>query len=207
MAGVVRLAIAVASGGTGSLSIPSAACSSGVTCSWKTGPPLAASSSQARPGAAGGEAARAPPPPPLGGGHAPHALDRVGDEASRPRAERRTHDVTALELGEGQGGPGGGEPRLGGDPEAHDPQRHADPGRDLEGAGAEVHHAHGALEGVVGGGRLLVGGGDGADLSTQTKDQEREVIHGNLLEELGKATPRTATGSRRLTTLPPRVVG
>src|SRR5436309_274204 len=50
---MVRAAIAVASGGTASLSMPSAACSAGVTLSWNTGPPWAASSSHARPGSSG----------------------------------------------------------------------------------------------------------------------------------------------------------
>ena len=53
MTGVVRAAMAVAWGETGSLSMFSAACRAGVTRFWKTGPPSAASSSQGRPGPPG----------------------------------------------------------------------------------------------------------------------------------------------------------
>ena len=49
MSGVVRAAMAVARGEIGSLSMPRAVCSAGVTRFWKTGPPSAASSSQGRP--------------------------------------------------------------------------------------------------------------------------------------------------------------
>src|SRR2546422_3229532 len=49
MDGVVRCAVSVASGATGSWSIPSAACSAGVTCFWNTGPPLSPSSSHTPP--------------------------------------------------------------------------------------------------------------------------------------------------------------
>ena len=80
ISGVVRAATVVTPAGRGSLSMPSAARSAGVTLSWKTGPPLSASWSQTNPIRSGWKSAAcrstSSPTPPVTGSswHSPQPL-------------------------------------------------------------------------------------------------------------------------------------